>query len=84
MADVEAADASREVDEAVAVDVGDRGAAAVRDHDRQVEAERIGDHPLLPLDDLAGARARDLGTKLDRARDRHVVTIAGAPDEDSR
>jgi hypothetical protein len=34
VADVEAADSAREVDERVAVDVGDRGAAALRDHDR--------------------------------------------------
>ena len=60
VADVEAADAAGEVDEAVAVDVGDGRAAAVRDHDREVEAERIGDDPLLPVGDLAGARPRDL------------------------
>ena len=45
VADVEAADAAGEVDERVAVDVGDGRAAAVRDHDRQVDAERIGDDP---------------------------------------
>ena len=77
VADGEAADAAREVDEAVAVDVGDDRAAAVRDHDRQVEAERVGDDALLPLGDLAGARARDLGAKLDRARDGHGATISG-------
>ena len=60
VADVEAADAAGEVDEAVAVDVGDGGTAAVRDHDREVEAERIGDDPLLPVGDLAGPRPRDL------------------------
>ena len=77
VADVEAADAAREVDEAVAVDVGDGRAAPVGDHDRQVEAERIGDDPLLPLGDLAGARPRDLGAKLDRPRDGHTATISG-------
>jgi len=65
VADVEAADAAREVHEAVAVDVGDRCAFAVRDHDRQVETERIGDDAFLPLGDLAGARARNLGAELD-------------------
>ena len=60
VAHVEAADAAGEVDEAVAVDVGDGGTAAVRDHDREVEAERIGDDPLLPVGDLSGARPRDL------------------------
>ena len=84
VADGEAADAAREVDEAVAVDVGHGRAAPVRDHDRQVEAERIGDDALLPLGDLARARAWDLGAKLDRACDGHVVTIAAAPDEEWR
>ena len=59
VADVEAADAAGEVDERVAVDVGDGRAAALGDHDRQVEPERVGDHPLLPLGDLARARARE-------------------------
>jgi hypothetical protein len=84
VADGEAADAAREVDEAVAVDVGDGRAAPFRDHDREVEAERVGDHALFPLGDLAGARAGDLGTKLDRACDRHAVTIATPPDGESR
>ena len=46
--------------------VSDR-AAPVRDHDREVEAERVGDHTLFPLGDLPRARAWDLGTKLDCA-----------------
>ena len=84
MADVEAADAAREVDEAVAVDVGDGRAAALGDHDRQVEAERVGDDPLLALDDLARAGAGNLGAKLDCACDCHEATISTPPDAEFR
>ena len=84
MTDVEAADPAGEVDEAVAVDVGDGRAAALRDHDRQVEAERIGDDPLLPLGDLAGARARDLRAELNCTRHGHGATLATPPDRESR
>ena len=83
VADGEAADAAGEVDEAVAVDVGDDRAVALRDHDRQVEPERVGDHRLLALGDLAGAGARDLGTKLDCARDGHEARVSAAPDGES-
>ena len=76
VADVEAADAAGEVEERVAVDVGQRRAAALGDDDRQVDRERIGDDALLPLEDLPGAGARDLGPQLDRARDGHGLTIA--------
>ena len=43
VADVEAADAAGEVDERVAVDVGERGAAALGGDDREVDRERGGD-----------------------------------------
>ena len=82
VADVETADAAREVDESVAVDVGDGRAASLRDHDREVEAERIGDDALLPLGDLPRTWAGNLGTKLDCARDCHGVTIATPRDEE--
>ena len=55
VADVEAADAAGEVDERVAVDVGERRAAALGDDDRQVDRERLGDDALLARQDLPGA-----------------------------
>ena len=69
--DVQAADAAGEVDERVAVDVGDRRAAALGCEDRMDERERSGDHALLALGDLARARARDLRPDLDRLGDCH-------------
>ena len=58
VADVQAADAAREVDERVPVDVGDRRAVPLRDHDRRVDRERVGDDALLPLEDRPRPRAR--------------------------
>ena len=43
VADVEAADAAGEVDEGVAVDVGERRAASLRDHDGKEDRERLRD-----------------------------------------
>ena len=71
MADVEAADSAGEVDERVAVDVGERRALAALDHDRQVDRERVRDHAVLALEDLLRARARDRGSELDRLGRRH-------------
>jgi hypothetical protein len=75
VADVEAADPAREVDERVAVDVGQRRAASLDGHDRVDERERRRDHALLALDDLLGARPRKLGSDLDRLRDGHRLKI---------
>ena len=69
--DVEAADAAREVDEPVSVDVGERRAFAVVDHDRQEDRERVGDHALLPLEDLLRPWAGDPRLQLDRLGRRH-------------
>jgi hypothetical protein len=67
VAHVQAADAAREVDEGVAVDVGDRRAASLGDHDRHVDRERVGDDALLALEDRLGVRPRDGRPKLDHA-----------------
>ncbi len=80
VADVQAADAAGEVEERVAVDVGQRRAPrALGDDDRQVHRERIGDDALLPLED----RLRDFGpgTSVWRRIARVVAiaaTVAGA------
>src|SRR5918999_907947 len=71
MADVEAADAADEIDERVAVDVGDDRAAALGDHERQAERERLRDDALVALEDLPRARAWNLGAELDRPGRRH-------------
>ena len=78
MADVQAPDAAREVDERVPVDVGDRRALAVIDDDRQEDRERVGDHARLPVEDLLRARPRDRGLELDRLRRRHAAHDNGA------
>ena len=69
--DVEAADAAGEVDEDVAVDVGERRAAPLLRDDRQHDRLRVRDHARLALQDLRGARARDRGADVDRLRGRH-------------
>jgi hypothetical protein len=66
------ADATDEVDEGVAVDVRDRGAAGAVGDDRLVHDERTGDCALLALEDLAAARAGNLRPYLDHARRRHL------------
>ena len=53
--DVQAADTACEVDEGVAVDVGQRGALTALDHNREGERQRLGDDPLFPLENPAGA-----------------------------
>ena len=72
VADVQAADAAREVDERVAVDVGEGRAAALGDDDRQVDRERIRDDPLLPLEDRPGLRPGDRRLQVDCSRRRHA------------
>ena len=64
--DVEAADAAGEVDERVPVDVGERGASAFRDDDREVDRERVGDHPVLPLENRLRAGSGNRRAELDR------------------
>jgi hypothetical protein len=71
VADVEAADAAGEVDERVAVDVGQGRPAALRGHDGQVDRQRLGDHLLLAREDLPGPGPRDFRAQLDRLRRRH-------------
>jgi hypothetical protein len=71
VADVQAADAAGQVDEGVAVDVGEQRAATLGDDDRVHERQRLGDDLLLARDDLLRARAGDRRADLDRARDCH-------------
>ena len=65
VADVQAADAAREVDERVAVDVGDRRAVRLLDHDREIDRERLRDDAGLTVEDLPAARPGDLGLEVD-------------------
>ena len=71
VADVEHADAAREVDERVAVDVREQRAARLGRHDRQVDGDRRGDDVLEPRHDLLRARAGDRGADVDGAGRRH-------------
>jgi pyridoxamine 5'-phosphate oxidase len=80
--DVQAPDAAGEVDEGVAVDVGDRGPVSLRDHDGEVDRERLRDDLLLAVEDLLRARPGDVGADVDRARDghrRHDIARDGGP-----
>src|SRR5207253_10408918 len=69
--DVEAADAAGEVDEGVPVDVGQGCPLATLDHDRQEDGERLGDHTLLPFENLLRAGAGD--RKSTRLNSSHVA-----------
>ena len=73
MADVQAADASGEVEERVPVDVRQRRALAPLDHHGQIDGQRIRDHAVLPVEDLLRAGARDPRLELDRLRRRHLA-----------
>jgi hypothetical protein len=77
VANVETADAAGEVDERVAVDVGDRRTAAFLNHDRKEDCERVGDRPVVPFEDFLRARARHLRLEIDRARKGHVPDDIG-------
>ena len=70
--DVRHADASDEVDERVAVDVGDRRPARPIGDDRLVDDERTRDRETLALEDLAAPRAGNLRADLDHAGGRHA------------
>ena len=76
VADVQAADAAGEVEERVAVDVGQQCAASLCCDDRQEERKRVGDDALLPRDEFTRARAGDLGPQVDRTRRGHPLNIA--------
>ena len=70
--DVRHADSSDEVDEGVAVDVGDRRPACAIGDDRLVDDERAGDGETLALEDLPAPRTRNLRPDLDHAGGRHA------------
>ena len=72
VAGVDHADAAREVDEDVAVDVRDRRVLGALREDRQVDDERVRDRPLLPLEERPRARPGDLRANLDRPRRGHL------------
>ena len=78
VADVEAADAAGEVDEDVAVDVGERGAAALLRHDRERDRLRVRDHARLALEDRGGAGPGNRGADVDRLRRGHGSTRSSA------
>ena len=63
--DVEAADAAGEVDERVAVDVGERRASPLLDDDRERDRERVGDHlcPCARESPSSGARESPSGAR---------------------
>ena len=71
MPDVETADAAAEVDERVAVDVGERRALAALDHDGHVDGQWVCDDLLLPGQDLPRPRSGNRRLELDRLRRRH-------------
>jgi hypothetical protein len=73
VADVEAADAAGEVDEGIAVDVGEGGAAALLDHYREKDGQRVGDDLRFPLQDLPRSGSRNGRFQLDCPRHRHAA-----------
>ena len=78
VADVHHPDASDEVDERVAVDVGDRRSTRLRRYDRCVHGERPRDGARLAFQDLSRTRAWNLGSELDHPRRRHRRSLRGA------
>ena len=81
VADVHDPDSSDEVDERVAVDVGDRGAARFRGDNRAVDDEWTRDGLRFALQDRPCARARDLRLQLDRARHCHALRLSRSAGE---
>jgi len=71
VADVQAADAAGEVDERVAVDVGERRSVAFGDYEREADGERIGDYARLALENLLRTRPGNGRLELDRLRGGH-------------
>ena len=78
VADVQAADSTGEVDERVAVHVGEARAFAALDHNWEGEGQRISDDALFALDDLAGAGPGYVGSDVDRLRRRHEADDSAA------
>src|SRR5207253_4594092 len=56
-------------------DVRHGRAVALLDDNGQEDRQRLGDDPLLALQDLPRPRARDFRLQLDRPRDRHTLTL---------
>ena len=83
VADVEAADAAGEVDEDVAVDVGERRAAPLVRDDRQHDRLGVRNHALLARQDLGGAGAWDGGADVDRLRRGHIVQSSSPAGQDA-
>ena len=65
VADVEAAHAACEVDKRVPVDIGDRCAVRLLDHDREVDRKRLRDDAGLALEDLPAPGPGDLRLEVD-------------------
>jgi hypothetical protein len=70
--DVRHADSSDEIDEGVAVDVGDRRSACTIGDDRLVDDERSRDRDKFALEDLPAPRTRNLRPDLDHAGGCHA------------
>ena len=70
--DVRHPDPSDEIDEGVAVDVGDRRAACTIGDDRLVDDERSRDRDTFALEDLSAPRDRNLRPDLDHAGGRRA------------
>ena len=78
VADVQAADAAGEVDEDVAVDVGQAHAPGRIGDDREGDRQRARDGAGNPFADLARARARNRGLEIDCAGHGHGSSLANA------
>src|SRR5581483_360349 len=76
VADGQAADAAHEVDEGVAVDVGDGRSGSTGDDNRRVHRQGVRHHPPLAREDLPRAGAGNLRPQVDRACRRHRASIA--------
>jgi hypothetical protein len=74
VADVETADAAREVNEGIPVDVGDERPAGLGDNNRKVSRERLADDPFHALEDLPTPRPWNLRSYVDRTAPRHGVS----------
>ena len=72
VADVGNSDPADEVDEGVAVNVGDRGAPCAIGDDRLVDDQRVSNRVALALEDLAAPRTWYLRADLDDPGRRHA------------
>ena len=73
VSDVQDADSAYEIEERVAVDVGDRRSARMRRDDRAVDDQRRRHGVALPLEDLACPGPRNLGAELDSSGRSHAA-----------